>query len=136
MIDWRLETGDVASAFEAAERSLARTLVDQLTSANIDLLAGLPSQEAERLRQNESEAKERVAQREAELQAFERRSKVSEGGQERDQILAAVEAARSGLVDAYIAIRNASPAYRQAVGKDFKPASIRTIQDQLAKPNG
>ena len=40
------------------------------------------------------------------------------------------------MVDAYVAIRNASPAYRQMVGQNFLPKTLAEIQAQLAGDDG
>ena len=40
--------------------------------------------------------------------------------------------ARQQVVDAYVAIRNASPAYRQMVGQNFLPTTLEDVQPRLA----
>ena len=42
-------------------------------------------------------------------------------------------AARKQVIETYAAIRNASPAYRRLLGKDFKPASLEQVQKELAR---
>ncbi len=67
MIDWQREAGNDAAAFAAAERSRSRTLVDQMAAARVDLLQGLPAEDARQLTDAESQAAARVRQIETQL---------------------------------------------------------------------
>ena len=123
MIDWQRQLGNVAEAFAAAERSRARSLVDQIATAHVDLLAGLPESEAEPLRKQERAAQMNLASLEKQLELARQRKDLPAGelkGQI-DKLESQAVAARQGVVDAYVAIRNASPAYRQMVGQNFLP---------------
>ena len=138
MIDWQRQLGDVAEAFAAAERSRARSLVDQIATAHVDLLAGLPAGEAEPLRQHERTTQMKLASLEKQLELARQRKDLPAGelkGQIEKLESQAAEA-RQGVVGAYVAIRNASPAYRQMVGQNFLPKTLSEIQAQLAGDEG
>ena len=47
MVSWQIEMGNLSEAFSAMERARARTLVDQMQRRGVDLLAGLPADQAE-----------------------------------------------------------------------------------------
>jgi tetratricopeptide (TPR) repeat protein len=138
MIAWQTELGDVAEAFIASERGRARSLVDEMAAANVDLLAGLPEQETEQLRGRETEANARVASLEKQLEVLDVRKDVTDEEREsqRQALREQLVKARQELVDAYVAIRNASPAYRRAVGKEFLPVKLDEIQHRLAGEDG
>ncbi len=134
MIEWQRQLGNVAEAFATAERSRARTLVDQMAASHLDLLAGLPERETGSLRPRERSAQSRLASLEKQLELL--RVSVGPVADQRKgqlkQLEAAVGAASQKVVDAYIAIRNASPAYRQTVSRNFLPASLEQVQVRLA----
>ncbi len=134
MVQWQVELGNVKEAFAAIERSRARSLIDQMAVAHVDLLAGLPEAEASRLRQADTDARANLAALEAQLKVLDTRQDFTDEQRhrERERLHAALPRARQAAVDAYTAIRNASPAYRQAVGRGFQPASLGDVQRQLA----
>jgi len=137
MIALQAELGNVASAFEAAERGRARSLADQLAAAHVDLLAGLPPAEAQRLNQRQRKAQLRVAQLERMLAALGQSNHANADPQmTREELTEQLAAARREAVLAYIAIRDASPAYQQIVGSDDRPATLDEIQRSLIGDNG
>lgn len=120
MVGWQQHVGRPDGALAAIERGRARSLVDQLASSGIDLLEGLPAAEAAALRLRDMQAKTRLAQLEKQAE-----------GSDRNDLQAELLAARQEVIDAYVAIRNASPAYRQLVGRNYKPATLTEIQTRL-----
>ena len=53
MVDWQTELADPAEVLEAMERCRCRVLVDQMAAQGVDLLAGVPAEEADKLREAE-----------------------------------------------------------------------------------
>jgi CHAT domain-containing protein/Tfp pilus assembly protein PilF len=129
MVHWQRELGNVEQAFRAAERSRARTLMDQMASAHVDLLQGLPVTEANRLRQQEEAAAARVKRIEQQLSAEPATGSPQQRSTRRAQLESGLGVARQQLVEAYAAIRNASPVYRQTVGRDFQPIDMPTLRE-------
>lgn len=130
MVAWRAALGDTAGALAAMERSRARSLADQLETQGLDLLIGVPAAEAARLRAAEQEAREQVAALERQCQALAQRRDLSEAERRaaREALELRLESARRAYARAYADIRNASPAYQLALGKDLRPASVSEIQ--------
>ena len=133
MVSWQVELNDQAAALQASERARARSLVDQLQLGQVDLLAGLPANEANELRRRDAEAKTNAAGLEKQLELIERQPGLSAEDREsrRDRLQAELGRARETLVEVYRDIRSASPAYRISVGRDFKPAGLAEIQSCL-----
>lgn len=132
MVSLKADAGDVAGAFQAAERGRARSLADQMAAAHVDLLAGLPAEEAQRLNQRERRAQLRVAQLEKMLQVLLAQGQLSDEQQAvQDKLTEQLAEARRELVDAYTAIRNASPAYRRALGESLALPALDEIQQTL-----
>jgi CHAT domain-containing protein len=138
LVAWNLELGHPDAAFAATERSRARSLIDQMNTAHLDLLAGIPVAEAQRLREREREALGLVASLEKQLEGILTRDDLTSDGRRelRQSLSDKLAAARSAVVEAYAAIRNASPVYRQMIGKDFKPSSLADVQQRLVGADG
>jgi len=137
LVAWQAELGDVEQALAAVERSRARSLVDQLEMGGGDLLAGLPPDEANRLRQRDTAAKVRFASLEKQASAAETEAGLSdaERAARRKRLVTELAVAREEIVEVYRDIRNISPACRLSAGRDFKPVSLAVIQSTL-RPRG
>lgn len=133
MIAWSIERNDLREAWAAAERSRARTLLDQLELRGADLLAGVPWKVARPLRKRDADAKLRLARFEQNLQSAATAAGLSPIERERQVVAAEKEvlAARREVIEAYRDIRNASPAYRQMVSQDFQATNLATIDSWL-----
>ena len=57
MVDWQYELGGMNEAYEAMERSRARTLLDIMRANGIDFLTGAPEETARKLRDAEEDAR-------------------------------------------------------------------------------
>ena len=138
MIAWQHELDNVDAVLDAAERSRARGLIEQIAATGLDLMAGLPEAEATRLRQREQRALARVAEieKQSELLLARHGPDDADARQQQEILRAELIDARQEVVDAYAAIRNASPAYRQAVGQNFTVLSLTEIQRELAGSRG
>ena len=135
MVAWQSELGDHSEAFSAVERSRARSLQDQMALRGVDLLAGLPPNQAKPLRDRENKAKVQVASVEKQINILPQRKDLSETEKksQQKQLREELKQAREELIEAYVAIRNASPAYRLAVGSDRKPVSLAKLQTWVAE---
>ena len=94
MVDWQYELGDLKEAYEAMERSRARTLLDIMKANGIDLLTGTSEGAAEKLRAAEAAASRDV--------------KIAEKAEQPE----ALAVARKKQDDAMDAILSESQAYR------------------------
>jgi CHAT domain-containing protein len=130
MVSWQYELRQPAEAFRAMERSRARVLLDQMQTAGLDLLTGLPKQEARRFRQQESQVAGRVAALQKQLDVLRTRRDLSSDQKEKEQerLAAELRQAQFEYTRAYAEIRNASPAYRLAISDDQKPVSAEKLQ--------
>jgi CHAT domain-containing protein/Tfp pilus assembly protein PilF len=126
MVAWQADTGDLAEAFRAMERCRARTLEDQMVSHGTDLLASVPEVDARILRQREQDAQQRLAslQRQRDFLAQRRDLPSDRRAWELDGLEAKLRRARRDYLEAYADLRNASPAYRLAVGRDRQPVQL------------
>ena len=131
MVAWRAELGNVEQAFDACERSRARTLVDQLALHGADPLAGVPTAEASRLRRNLVAAKRRLADLEQRIHPTDGESVSQLQGFE-----TALVDARDALFEAYRDVQMANPAYRLSVAGDFKPAALADLQSRMNQRRG
>jgi CHAT domain-containing protein/tetratricopeptide (TPR) repeat protein len=138
MVEWQTVLGDVAEAFAAIERGRARGLLDQIETHGVDLLAGLPDDQAAALRRRETDAQSRLASLEKQLQMLDRRKELSadERARQAGALRTQVHQARADYLGVYADLRNASPAYRLAVGCDRKPAELAAVQRWLAERDG
>jgi CHAT domain-containing protein len=137
MVAWQAELGGVAEAFAAIERSRARSLLDQMATQGVDLLAGLPEARADELRRLQRDAQRHVATAEKQLRLLADREDLSpeELQRERRALLADLRQARRDYVAAYNDARNASPACRLAVRQGFEPASLDAISSWVTERN-
>lgn len=130
MVACQTQLGGWAEALDAMERSRARGLLDQIRTAGIDLLAGLPEAEADRLRKDDAQATSRVAGLRKQLQVLESRRDLppDERKRERERLEAQLHQAQVEYATVYAEIRNASPAYRLAISDDQKPVSAEKLR--------
>jgi CHAT domain-containing protein/tetratricopeptide (TPR) repeat protein len=128
MVAWQAELGDVGRAFDACERSRARTLIDQRALEGADPLVGVPAPEAARLRQRLLNAKRRVAALEQQLLVLS-----AESADESLRLETALKEGREALFDAYRDVQMANPTYRLSVAGDFKPAGMAEMQSWLQR---
>lgn len=137
MVAWQSELGGAAEAFSAIERSRARSLLDQMATQGVDLLAGLPKAQADQLRQREQEAQREVATWEKQLRVLADRGDLASDQRDRELESLAVKLgqARRDYVAAYSDLRNASPACRLTRGERIGPASLDAISSWTAERN-
>ena len=133
-----LGAGKIEAAFDCLERGRTRSLVDQMMTAHVDLLQGVPAEEAQRLRQAEGQARSDVAGLEQLLDYLPGREDLDDAARdrERSRLITELAAARNRAIEAYSAIRTASPKFREIVGKDFQPIGLPALQSWLRNKHG
>ena len=88
-IHWQAERKDVAKLFLAVERAKARSFLDELRLKNVDLHAGLSTDERQQLAQRESELRQQLTAAEQRLEALP-----DAGTNPTSQVLAAAQGTR------------------------------------------
>jgi tetratricopeptide (TPR) repeat protein len=137
MVDWQATLGDMAEGLAAMERSRARSLLDQIETHDIDLLTGVPKNVAAALRRREAEVQTRLAGLEKQVQLLDEQKDLSLDDRKRqtEALRAQLRRAHADYVVVYADIRNASPAYRLAVGQDHKPVTLAKLNKWVADQN-
>lgn len=119
-----------AKAVDYSERVRARALVDQMATAHVDLLAGLPPAEAAELQAGVVRAEKGLLKAKQEFDAV--LEKVDPETPEGKKALAdparALQIARRRLADARSAATNKSPIYRKSLEREFQPATLDAVQ--------
>ena len=111
------------------ERARARTLVDQMQRRGVDLLAGLPAEQAETLRKREAQARGMVSQLEKQLGLLDQQRDLTADERKRQSELLRrqIAEAQKEYVGAYGDIRSASPAYRLSLAGGRKAATLERL---------
>ncbi len=125
LIEWNLATGHFDEAFAAAERSRSRTFLDQVRLAGVDLRRTLTGEAGQALVTRETQERANVQRRRMELQSLTiNQTPTIELAEAQQSLLAA----QRDLADAWIAIRNASPIYRELLTAREGLLSLADIQ--------
>jgi len=130
MVACQMELGNPDAAFNAIERSHARSLLDEIRMADADLDAGRPAGERERLRRAESELSSRVANLEWRLGRIEPKAQSNEF----QRIQAELAQARLALYAHRRDERNSNPIYRELITRKTVPPDLGTVQRRLIGP--
>lgn len=115
MVAWQLEMGDVDSAFEWSERGRARTLLDQLDAARVDLRAGIPPTERLALERREREVAAFRSEIETRITLLAGRDDLPPSERDaRIRLLSdSLRLADQAFLDVFREIKNASAMYRE-----------------------
>ena len=132
MVGWQYEFSqngnenyNVAEAYNAMELSRGRGLQDLIDIQGFDILEGVPEAEAEKLRNEEQNAQ-------TDVKSFEKQVHNNmDNTAQREKLEILLNDARKRLVDANAAIKNASPLYREFIGKDRKPVPLDDVKKKL-----
>lgn len=134
MVGWQTELGHVDEAYSVIERGRARSLVDQLHTQGIDLLADVPREQADKLRERDAQWKRQVSALQSKLEALGSESNLTaaERDRQREPLIEQMAIAQTELVEVYRDMRNVSPAYRLAVSQDYRPLPLAELQSWVA----
>ncbi len=132
MLQLQLELSDLEAAFDAMERSRARGLLSQMRQLGADVLAGVPSEEARRMRQQLGEASTRVTGLRGRLRSFDTFQASEDQKHAIADLSRKLTAARWDYDEAYSEIRNASRIYRLTPRQDEVSAGLPRLQRWLA----
>lgn len=140
MIAWQAELGEEANielAFNAAERSTARTLMTQLDLRGVELLKNVPEAEAKKLRARLFESQSNAQQIQVRMSQAGLRKDLSDS--ERLELVKVegekLTTAQAAVFNAMRDIRNASPDYQFAVRKNRLPMEWKELQARLKEHN-
>lgn len=128
---------NLPAAFEAMERGQARSLLDQMATQNIDLFEGMPPATAQPLRQRLETVGRQLAAAESQLEQIDLQPDLAVDAYraQRGKLVAELRQQQGNYAAVQADIRNASPAYRLAVGKDLAVADLATAQEYAAQHN-
>ncbi len=127
MVDWQLQLGNVAEAFQAAEQGRARTLEETLRLQGVDLLSGVPAEEARSLAEQRLRRYHRLA-------SLEREFRFAEPA-DIEQLEAELHEARRDFVAIERTIRRVSPVSALLLRDDFQPVALQAVRQRLRPRN-
>jgi CHAT domain-containing protein/tetratricopeptide (TPR) repeat protein len=138
MVSWQTDLGHFDQAYAFMERGRARSLVDQLQSQGIDLLADAPADVAAKLVRRDALAKQQIATLKAQLEASTVNKSLTptDRDQQQTQLVEQLAQAQAAEVEVYRDMRNVSPAYRLAVSQDYRPLPLAELQAWVADRKG
>jgi CHAT domain-containing protein/Tfp pilus assembly protein PilF len=130
-----LSSGNITAGLDAMERGRNRSLLEQMTGARVNLLEGLDPDVAKQLERAEQAAQADVASLEQQLNVLPGQKGLTDEARQRetDSLLHKLAVARRRQVDAYAAIRTASPKFRRIAGQELKTIDLAEVQAWLAK---
>jgi CHAT domain-containing protein/tetratricopeptide (TPR) repeat protein len=133
----RLQSGNIAGAFEVHERARARVLLERIAGAGVDLRRGIPSPLRDTLDQRERRARIALTRAQSALGEAQGRTDLKEA--DRLELIAALEGTRDSLAAeldrAQDAIKGASPVWREGLTSSGRPASLADVQRAVARPD-
>ena len=134
MVAWQLELKDMDEALAAMERSRARSLLDEMTQAGVDLYAGRTEDERQSLAKREAELKQHIQLLQRRIEKLD--SDTAQTQQERAdalrQLLAELATARKALYEHYRDVRSSNPVFRRLLSAGGDSPSRNAIQQRLA----
>lgn len=138
MVAWQVELKDMGEALDAIERGRARSLLDEMFQAGVDLNVGRSSVEREALQKHEQELNEQVGALEKQIEALadDKGKTAEEKLAKRQTLQESLAQARKALYEHYRDQRAASPVYRQLLSTGSGPPRLRQIQARLAEKDG
>ena len=132
MVDWQVQAGDVAQAFDYAERARGRVLLDQLSAGGVDLRSGIEPAERRRLEAREAEVQSRLAEYRERLRNLQSGTKRGPREQAEAEELAGQTAAAGAEFQAvYEEIKNASRFWRARGAVGGNTLSLERVQKEL-----
>jgi CHAT domain-containing protein/tetratricopeptide (TPR) repeat protein len=138
MVQWQIELGDLNEIINAAERSLARSLLDELMLAGANLHVSRSALEAEDVRERERALQGQITVLEKQLGAMvaNGRKPNEENDREADKLRSALVEARTALYEHYRSVRSSSPVYQNLLTCGSGPPRVSQLQRQLIGEKG
>ncbi|MFN0196598.1 MAG: tetratricopeptide repeat protein [Planctomycetaceae bacterium] len=132
MVSWQMELGDINAALGAAERSRARTLIDQMEQHGFDPLASVPAEQRERLRKLYAARQMRAASLARELALLNSSTAApAERQRQASDLQAKLSEAQGKIADAYRDIQTAATASGTVTPDKFQPVDLTTLSQWL-----
>jgi CHAT domain-containing protein len=125
--------GDAGGIFSIIEGLKARSFLDELELANVDLLAGLSDEVRAQMQATENDLREKLTAAEAALSTLPDPTSAPTQGERnrRAQASQRVLQAREALYEHLKSARAASPTYRQFIANPTDLATLEQIQEHL-----
>ena len=135
MVEWQVQAGDVAKAFEYAERARGRALLDQLAASGVDLRSGIEPMERQRLEAREAEVQSRLAECRERLRSLQADGTPGAGvGKEVLELTRQLASASADFQAVYEEIKNASRFWRTARPGAGGTVALEQVQKELVAP--
>ncbi len=133
---WLLDQGKPADALVAAERGRARSLLDQLAAAHVDVRSEMPQAQREQLELRQRQAAVQLAESQERLRMVRADESANPDDRRREtgRLEQEVSRAAGAYREAYEAMRNASLVWRRIQG--IEPATLAQAQQSLAPRRG
>jgi CHAT domain-containing protein len=124
MVAWQAELGDAGEAFQAIERSHARSLLDEIGVTGADLAIGRTAAERERLQQREGELRAQIA-------SLEKQASLAKDVDTKARLQSELASARNALYEHYRDARGSNPIYRNLISTGSGPPRLSQVQRRL-----
>lgn len=131
MVHLQVEAGNVAQAFEYAERARGRAFLDQLAAAGVDLRSGIEPAERLRLEAREASVQSRLAECRMRLASVPRGP---DAERESDDLMRQMATAGAEFQAVYEDIKNASRFWRARGAREGGTADLEQVQGELLGP--
>lgn len=133
LLGWQAKLGDLPGAFATLEQARARTFLESINQAGIDLWAGRSPEEKTRGQQRQVELNSKVSRLQTQWLEFPAPTpqEKTEVQQERRQLARELQNARDALYEFERDLRSSSQAYRQLISTQPKVYSLAEVQRRL-----
>jgi len=137
MVQWCAESGDVARAFEYAERGRGRVFLDQLAAARLDAGSGKPNAARKALDASAAEARVQLQSLRAQIEQTLARTDLTAAARQAQLAALAQQSDRTtvALDRTLEEIRRANPQWRRAVQAAAQPIPLTAVVRTLGSPH-
>lgn len=137
MVEFQCELGDCNEALAAMERGRAQSLIDLMRLQGRDLLAGVPADRAQPLRERQTQSELHVADARKQLeQLMGRELSPAQHDAEEEQLAAKLDAALAEVLAVQGEIRDISPIYRAVFGESRQTVNLNEMRDYVRQRRG
>ncbi len=133
LVAWNLQAGRIDEAFQYAERGRNRTFLDQLSLAGVDLRETLTGPGSKDLLARERALRAKLGTLRGELQAAASAAPPSES---LEKLAKEYATAQDQFAQVWTDIRNASPFYREQLGRGAPIGSLSAIRNMVGESKG